>query len=252
VGIRFGNGGKGGDANTLFFNAGIGSANPANPMKETDGLFGAIQANANLLSGSPSQRFVEQAYLDLLNRPADAGGLATFSGQVDQGVSRIQVAMGIIASSEFQTDEINKLYQKLLHRQADPGGLSSWLGFLAGGGTILQVEAGILGSAEYFNTRGGGTNMGFLQAVYQDVLGRSLDPAGAQTWGALLSSGTTFTTVAADILNSSESQTDIVNNAFQQFLHRAADPSGLATYTGILQSGGSLEQITADLVGSLE
>src|SRR5262249_18316269 len=51
-GLDFGNGGKAGNTNTLFFTAGIGS-----PDKETNGLFGALEANANLLSGSPDQRF---------------------------------------------------------------------------------------------------------------------------------------------------------------------------------------------------
>ncbi len=37
------------------------------------------------LTGTPNQQFVEQAYLDMLGRIADANGLAAWSGLLDQG-----------------------------------------------------------------------------------------------------------------------------------------------------------------------
>ena len=36
--------------------------------------------------------------------------------------------------------------------------------------TVEQVASGITGSAEYFAMRGGGTETGFLTALYQDAL----------------------------------------------------------------------------------
>src|SRR5439155_3314820 len=41
--------------------------------------------------GAPNQRFVEQLYWDLLQRPVDASGLGSWSGMLDQGVSHTQI-----------------------------------------------------------------------------------------------------------------------------------------------------------------
>jgi hypothetical protein len=195
---------------------------------------------------------VEQVYLDLLNRPVDVGGLANWTGQLDQGISRAQVVAGIEASAEYKAVIVQTLYQKLLHRAADPAGLSGWVAFLTQGGTALQLEAKLIGSPEYFTNRGGGTNMGFLQAVYQDVLNRMLDTGGAQSWGQALSNGASTEAVATAIIGSMESQQDEVNAVYMEFLHRTADPSGLATFTGALQNGTSLEQVILALVSSSE
>ena len=57
-------------------------------------------------------------------------------------------------------------YQQFLHRGADQGGLDAWVAFLQQGHTVEQMEAGIISSPEYFQVRGGGTNAGFLAALY--------------------------------------------------------------------------------------
>ena len=246
-GLRFGNGGAAGDPKTLFFTAGIGS-----PTKESNGLFGVLEANANLLSGSPNQRFVEQVYFDLLNRPVDVTGLNQWAGMLDQGTSRQTVVEDIETSQEYRTDVVQNLYQKLLHRAADSGGLANWLNTLNGGGTAEQVQAGIIGSDEYFNTRGGGTVSGFLDALYQDVLNRTIDSAGSQTWTQAINNGTPRTTVATDILASLESDQDEVNAIFTQFLGRTADSSGLSTFTAQLQGGLANEIVIAEVIASQE
>src|SRR5467141_1411967 len=46
---------------------------------------------APAIIATPSQTFVNQVYQDLLGRMADSGGLAFWSGLVDQGVSRTRV-----------------------------------------------------------------------------------------------------------------------------------------------------------------
>src|SRR5262249_11236691 len=166
-GLQFGNGVSSGPANTLFFSAGINSGR--------DGLFGSLQPTA---PGGANAQFIDQLYQDFLNRQADPAGLAFWTAQIDQGMTRAQVAAGIESSLEFQTVTVQKAYQQLLQRAADPAGLAFWTGFLRQGNTIEQMDAGIVGSAEYFQTRGGGTNNGFLTALYQDALGRAVDPGG--------------------------------------------------------------------------
>src|SRR5205823_796252 len=51
-------------------------------------------------SPSSNQAFVAQVYLDLLQRPADAGGLASWTGLLDQGMSRPAVVQAMESSAE--------------------------------------------------------------------------------------------------------------------------------------------------------
>jgi hypothetical protein len=98
-----------------------------------------------------------------------------------------------------------------------------------------------------------GTNAGFLAALYGDVLGRPLDPAGAQVWGQLLSQGATPpAAVAAAVLGSAEAAQDQAAGLYGQYLGRAADPGGLAWLTAALQQGLPGEAAAVLLLGSAE
>jgi Domain of unknown function (DUF4214) len=200
-----------------------------------------------------NQTFVTQLYLDLLNRQPDSAGLNYFCSFLDQyQMTRAQVVSAVIGSQEYHTDEIERLYVKLLHRNADPAGLASWGAFLNSGGTVAQLEANILGSAEYYATRGSNSELGFLTAVYADVLGRGIGPGGQQTWGGELAAGTPRAQVAAQIMASLEAEQDLVSGWYSEFLRRPADPGGLQTFSRALQQGIPEEQILVDLLSSDE
>jgi sugar lactone lactonase YvrE len=199
----------------------------------------------------PNQSWLSQVYADLLHRPLDPSGLATWSSLLNQGVSRTQVVHFIQSSLEYRTDVVEALYSSLLNRPADASGLNAFTALLGKGGTAQQVEAAILGSAEYFQLHGG-SNSSFLSAVYQDVFNRALDASGAQTWGLALANGKSRDAVAAAILASMETDVDEVQSLFNEFLHRSTDSSGLNSFTTALQHGVSEEAVIAGIVGSDE
>src|SRR5262249_31775585 len=127
-------------------------------------------------TGSLTQRFIMQAYRDVLGREVDAPSLAQLTVLLDSGqVTRMDVALNLDLSPEYRVVTIGKLYNQLLHRPVDQPGLNSALQFLAAGNTFDQLRAILIGSDEYFVTRGGGTVSGFLNAMFQDVLGRPID-----------------------------------------------------------------------------
>jgi len=200
----------------------------------------------------PNQRFLAQVYLDLLQRPIDPSGLAGWSSALTSGATPAQVVAAIESSPEYHTLEVAYLYGFLLNRQVDPLGNSSWVNYLNQGGTYQQLQAMLLGSAEYYNTRGGETNTGYLQALYTNLLQRQIDPVGTEVWGQALASGTSRSTVAADILGSIEADTDAVEALYYGLLRRAADPSGLNAYVTALQAGVTNEAIVALIAGSNE
>ena len=172
------------------------------------------------------------------------------SGVPSPSAARAQVVAGIEASREYLTRVVDNLYTTLLGRAADPGGEAGFVTDLANGMTLEQVKAVILGSPEYFQKHGN-DNTAWVQAVYEAVLNRPIDPAGQSGWTNAL----TYldrTTVAALILTSPESQQDLIQSAYQQYLRRPADSSGLAGWLANLQHGMTDQTLAADILGSDE
>jgi hypothetical protein len=203
-------------------------------------------------AASANQKFVNQVYLDLLHRPADLTGLLYWTAVINTGTTREQVVLSIEASQEYRADVVQDLYQTYLHRSADAVGLSGFVNVLGQGGTDEQVAAGLIGSAEYFQNRGGGTNDGFLDALYLDALHRAVDAGARAVFDQQLAAGVSRAQVAAGILASGEYRQDLVQSFFQQFLHRTADSSTVNFFANELAQGLRDEQVIAQLVGSPE
>jgi hypothetical protein len=203
-------------------------------------------------SGTPNQRFVSQAYLDLLQRKPEPGGLAFWSGLLDHGTSRFDVVRGIEASLEYRVDVVQGLYHRFLLRDGDLPGLNYWVELLGSGATVEQVAAGFTGSAEYFQRRGGGSNDGFLDALYHDVFNRAVDPEGRLFSDQALASGYTTGQIATVLFSSPEYRQDLVQSFYPQFLGRGADGDGLSFWSARLQHGATDEVVIAGFVASDE
>jgi hypothetical protein len=215
-------------------------------------VFGLLPAGTPSPYGSAGA-FVTLAYQDLLGRLPDLGGLAHWSGLLNQGLlARTQVALAIESSLEYRTVEVQHVYAQFLHRGADLSGLSAWTTFLERGGSLQQFEAAVAGSPEYFQSHGGATNLGFLTAFYQDALGRGLDAVGQVAWSRELGKRVSRVNVAAAVLSSREFRQDLFDGFYQQFLERDADPIGLNSWLTALQHRTTVEQVIAAFVGSDE
>ena len=203
------------------------------------------------LSADANATFVQQLYQDLLGRAADPGGLGFWTGALQQSGQRDQVALAIEQTSEYRSRLVQGLYSSLLGRQADPGGLAFCVNSFQLGATLAQVEAVLLGSPEYFQKRGSGDTATFLNALYNDVLGRPIDGGGLGFWSGVLGSASNGQ-VALTILTSGEGFTHLVQQAYGQFLGRTADPGGATFFVGNLQQGGRYETLVTQLTDSSE
>jgi hypothetical protein len=91
-----------------------------------------------------------------------------------------------------------------------------------------------------------------LTALYQDALGRPVDPTGKATFGNALAKGASRGQIAAAIFDSSEYQHDLLENAYGELLLRPADSTGLASFTAGLRQGTHDDAILAAIAGSAE
>jgi autotransporter-associated beta strand protein len=200
-----------------------------------------------------NQRFVTQLYVDLLRRQPDPGGLSVWASVLDRGVPRSQVARSIQDSLEYHTLVVQGTYQLYLHRAAEPEGVGTWVNFLSTGGTIERLREIFAGSAEYMQSRGNGTTNGFLDALYQDGLNRSIDPGARTAFGQALDTGAlSRAQVAALVFGSVEFRQRLVGNLYLSFLHRSADAAGLQIFAEALRLGIRQQDVLASIIGSDE
>ena len=200
--------------------------------------------------GDAQSVFVSSAYGLLLNRLPDP--LAGFwVNLLRAGVAAPTVVLGIEASTEYLTTQVDALYQNYLLRAADPVGQQVWVSFLQRGGTLEQVAASIASSAESFAQTG--SNQGFIDDLYGDVLNR-IGPSDAESayWNAVLDAGVSRYDVALAFLTSQEYRTALVQSDYSTFLLRPADPGGLMTWVNYLNAGATDQQTLAGIFGSTE
>jgi hypothetical protein len=103
------------------------------------------------------------------------------------------------------------------------------------------------------NVSAGGPDQRFVAQVYQDLLGRTVDPNGLAFWGGLLDAGILNRAQAVQQIETSlEFHIVEVNSTYQAILQRPADPAGLNTFVQFLGQGGTVEQVREILFGSQE
>ncbi|HLJ95832.1 MAG TPA: Ig-like domain repeat protein [Gemmataceae bacterium] len=213
---------------------------------------GSSASTVNVTVGTADERFVGDLYQRLLSRPPDAAGLADWVAALARGVSRSQVALAIEQSVEARSDQVQALYREYLHRSADASGLNTFVAYLGAGITVEQVSTILTGSAEYLQVRGGGTNEGFITALYEDALHRQPDANGLAAYTQALSLGASRQQVAAAIFESTEYAQDLVEGFYGLYLKRAADPGGLNAFVQASRLGVTDQAIIAAMLGSDE
>lgn len=196
--------------------------------------------------------FLAMVYQDVLHRGVDPSGHAYWLGLLAGGTSRADVSFAIVNSVEHRTDIIEGFYTSLLNRSADAQAIAQCLQMFAAGWTASQIKCVIYGSQEYFQTRGGGTNSGFINALYQDELHRAADSQAQTAIGQALAAGQSRTYIATLVVGSPEAEIDRVNKYFLEYLLRPADPAGLAYWNSVLAQTGSDSVVEAGLLGSAE
>lgn len=202
-------------------------------------------------SNTDNEEYIDRLYEDLLDRQPDPAGFEYWVDLLDSDGERIQSAFGVVASIEHFDDTLAGIYQKFLNRAPDPTGIAGFRALYLAGERITTIESLILASPEYF-ALSGGTDTGFIENLYQDVLGRPADPTGLVGYLAQLAAGVSRQDVAKSILNSKEAHGVLVSSWYVTYLRRPADPAGLAAWVAVLDAGAREETVLESILASNE
>jgi len=206
---------------------------------------------------TPNQIYVLNAYQDAFGAAGATttmvagASLADWAAKLDAGASHASFATALLHSDEYYGSIVGAVYQKYLGRAPDDGGLAYWVGQLRQGITDEQLEASFAGAAEFYQ-HAGGSDTGWVGAMYLDILGRAADAAGVAYWTGQLAQGADRAAVAHGFAASPEREAQRVGDDYFADLGRAADTAGQAYWVNAFEHGMHNEDVIAGFLASDE
>ncbi len=157
------------------------------------GTVGAPPASAAPVGPFPSsETFVQQSYRDLTGRDARLDqyllGVAAASAG---GTAPADLLSKLVTSAPSRgvVFPVVRLYEAYFGRGPDTAGLAFWVDLLRSGTPSSAVSDAFATSPEFTARYGSLGNFAFVALVYQNVLGRAPDAAGAAFWTGVLENG---------------------------------------------------------------
>jgi photosystem II stability/assembly factor-like uncharacterized protein len=222
-------------------------------------------------AGGTNDAFINQAFMDILNRPPTGPEVAQAQAQLAAGVSRRDVVAPLFKSNEYAVNVVNGLYQKYLGRAADQAGLDRFVPAFLNGLSQEGLVQILVGSDEYYANHAAGAttklqaDTNWATAAFQDILGRApsvlenqglvaaINPA-LSGWLNLLAQkeAAVRSGIVGNVITSPEYRINLVNGYFTRLLGRPAATDERNLYVGFLQQGATDEQVQAAIIGSPE
>lgn len=217
--------------------------------------------------------YVSRCYEMILGRPADVGGLNTWTNLLLTGnAAGSDIVAQFVNSQEFalqnldQSTQVDRIYKAMLNRDADEGGKNAWLTIMQDGAQIIDVVAGFSTSEEFSIICGWyGIAPGVVEGYYVPVnnnirafinrcytagLGREADAGGFKSWCMnIANQALTAEQCAYGFVFSEENlNKNMSNDAFIRLLYslcfgREADEGGYSIWMEKLEDGVSREAI---------
>ncbi len=199
-----------------------------------------------------SERYVREAYDAILGRTVDGPSLQYWGGILDGGTSRGTFARHMVLSVESVRAHVAASYEAFGRAATTQERDAAVAAIRARTTTVEKELVRLLATDEFYEREGGDSPSGFVQALYNSVLGTSPDEGGAAYWLGRLEAGATRTQVAQGFVHSGARLGPVVEDAYDRVLARAADPGGRDYWASRIRRGESILDIDRFLLGSSE
>lgn len=213
--------------------------------------FAGTSADLAVLAAGNAAYWVRAAGISILGRSFSSSDVAAFAQPITAGAASEQsTAWEILASTEALSHDVLTDYQSLLGRGAAPAETQGWVSArqrqLGKTGEIV----GFVGSPEFY-ANAGGTDPGFVAALYSKVLGRNAAPQEIVYWTtAIEGNGRQYATNA--IVGSTEAARRLEDGAYLHVLGRHGDSGGLANSPTSFPGALAYETYQASMYASSE
>lgn len=205
----------------------VGAVDAGAQISDIAGAFLSSDEYEAATTGLDDRQFVQMLYQSVLGRAEDAAGLQVWTGALDRRAGRTDVAESFTDSLEFQgayasasaAHYVAGLYQAVLGRAGDASGLSGWTAALEGHAmNRVQVAHAFVESAEFHDRFVAPSDVTFLDALYEEALGRTGNADDMSYWTAVLAHGASRADVAAAFVQSGEGQQHLLSVVEQGWL----------------------------------
>ena len=228
------------------------------------------------MTGSPGHDVID------LSGSSVRGSLFSFDGtatvrqhgnQTDtyEGVRELRFLDGrIVLDPDDPAAQALRMYRAAFGRIPDQDGLNGWIDRIENGASLGEVGTVFAGSAEFAARFGALDDAGYVDRLYQNVLGHPGDAAGRAFWLDRLGAGTDRGAVLAGFSESAENRAQTasivgsgvwdrsetaeqVARLYDTVLGRLPDAAGLSFWRGMLDAGtASLQSVAGAFSASPE
>ena len=133
--------------------------------------------------------------------------------ELDRGVPKERVVLNLLQSRPARAVNVQTSYVALLGRNPSPAELRAGIARLQRFGDDRALEVALVSSREFYQLRGGGTDAGFLDALYRVVLHRSPTTAEQTTGVRALAGRASRAVMARWLLSQPEAKTILLDAA---------------------------------------
>jgi phospholipase C len=203
--------------------------------------------------------FVNDLYLDVLNRAPTPAELSSVAGALNNNTLTGGGAFSLVVNSPDYRNvvrPIQSIYDGLLNRSPEAAGLGAWAQVVYQGGTLGQVALGIAGSAEFQSDNGNmmaQSNDAFITFLYQKLLLRTPTSGEKAGWVNALNNGalTRGDTIVAFLVQVPEfamaqprvAMDNVVDSAYVGLWNQAPDANATGYSNGL--ADGSIANVAA-------
>jgi hypothetical protein len=199
---------------------------------------------------SPTVALVQGFYNNILGRAGDDAGINQWVSALQSGVASAQVVAAFWNSTEHRQNEVNSYYRYYLGRGETAADQQAWVTQLQNGVPENNVVLQFLSSPEYSQIHV--ANADFVNALYLQILGRNADASGLNAFVQSLAAGASRSSVAADILFSSEANGLAINGYYLTALARQGSPVDIQSWLQLVNGGLPLGNVAQDFLASDE
>ena len=191
---------------------------------------------------------VNGLYNILLGRAPDPGGLANAVAYLKGGGSLQTLSTILMHTNEYYGDVVASYYRTFVGRDGSPAEVAAWVGVLRGGTTLEGLAYLMLTSAGFNGLHP--DDGSFLQALYQDILGRSASAGEIAAWESAIVKGLSRASVVSDFIHSPASAKRAVDGFALAFWGRPIDAATEQFTVAYLVNGGTLVEVASAFAAS--